>query len=59
MDPTAMVSTLKTSEKQLLEICKALYRDARLLILDEPTTALSNDEIEHLFGILERLKKEG
>ena len=39
MDPTIMVSELKTSEKQLLEICRALYMDAKLLILDEPTTA--------------------
>lgn len=59
INPTAMVSTLKTSEKQLLEICKALYTDAKLLILDEPTTALSNDEIEHLFGILRNLKAKG
>ncbi len=59
IDADAMVSSLKTSEKQLLEICKALYTDAKLLILDEPTTALSNDEIEHLFGILRNLKKQG
>ena len=59
MDPKTMVSNLKTSEKQLLEICKALYSDAKLLILDEPTTALSNDEIDHLFSILSRLRKEG
>ena len=59
MNPSEMVSNLKTSEKQLLEICKALYSDARLLILDEPTTALSNDEIEHLFSILRSLKKAG
>ena len=59
MNPSEMVSNLKTSEKQLLEICKALYSDAKLLILDEPTTALSNDEIDHLFGILNRLKKTG
>ena len=59
MDPTAMVSELKTSEKQLLEICRALYVDAKLLILDEPTTALSNDEIDHLFGILRKLKAQG
>lgn len=59
MDPTSLVSTLKTSEKQLLEICKALDRDAKLLILDEPTTALSSDEIEHLFNILRQLKKKG
>lgn len=59
INPTTMVSELKTSEKQLLEICKALYTDAKLLILDEPTTALSNDEIEHLFGILRGLKTKG
>lgn len=59
MDPTVEVSTLKTSEKQLLEICKALYVDAKLIILDEPTTALSNDEIDHLFDILRGLKKKG
>ena len=59
IDPTVMVSELKTSEKQLLEICRALYADAKLLILDEPTTALSNDEIDHLFGILRKLKTQG
>lgn len=59
IDPTAMVSELKTSEKQLLEICRALYVDAKLLILDEPTTALSNKEIDLLFGILRKLKTQG
>lgn len=59
MNPTAMVSDLKTSEKQLLEICRALYMDAKLLILDEPTTSLSNNEIDHLFGILRRLRDQG
>lgn len=59
IDPTVMVSELKTSEKQLLEICRALYADAKLLILDEPTTALSNNEIDHLFDILRKLKTQG
>ena len=59
IDPTTMVSELKTSEKQLLEICRALYVDAKLLILDEPTTALSNNEIDHLFEILRKLKTQG
>jgi ribose transport system ATP-binding protein len=59
MDPLTMVSDLKTSEKQLLEICRALHANAKLLILDEPTTALSNEEISHLFGILKRMKSEG
>ena len=59
MDPMTMVSELKTSEKQLLEICRALHANAKLLILDEPTTALSNEEISHLFGILKNMKAEG
>ena len=59
IDPTVMVGELKTSQKQLLEICRALYTDAKLLILDEPTTALSNDEISHLFSILKNLRNAG
>ena len=59
MDPMTMVSELKTSEKQLLEICRALHANAKLLILDEPTTALSNEEISHLFKILKKMKSEG
>lgn len=59
MNPLEMVSELKTSEKQLLEICRALHADAKLLILDEPTTALSNEEISHLFEILKKMKGEG
>lgn len=59
MDPLTMVSQLKTSEKQLLEICRALHANAKLLILDEPTTALSNEEISHLFEILKKMKQEG
>ncbi|NLI54342.1 MAG: sugar ABC transporter ATP-binding protein [Clostridiales bacterium] len=59
IDPTAMVSELKTSQKQLLEISRALHADAKLLILDEPTTALSTQEVEHLFTILRKLKSQG
>ena len=59
IDPEDMVEDLKTSQKQLLEISKALFFDAKLLILDEPTTALSNDEIDHLFQIIRNLKEEG
>lgn len=59
IDPDAVVETLETSKKQLLEIAKALFANAELLILDEPTTALNNSEIEHLFSIINRLKKTG
>ena len=59
IDPTAMVSELETSKKQLLEIAKALFANAKLLILDEPTTSLNQDEIDHLFSIVRRLKEQG
>lgn len=59
INPNAEVSTLSASEKQLLEISKSLFFNAKLLILDEPTTALNNDEIDHLFAILRRLRDEG
>lgn len=59
IDSTALVETLSASEKQTLEIAKAIFFDAKLLILDEPTTALSKEEIDHLFNIVENLKNEG
>ena len=59
IDPCALVESLSASEKQTLEIAKAIFFDAKLLILDEPTTALSNEEIDHLFKIVENLKDEG
>ena len=59
ISPTAIVSELETSKKQLLEIAKALHANAKLLILDEPTTALNNNEIDHLFGIIRALKEQG
>lgn len=59
IDPDALVSMLKASEKQLIEIAKALFRNAKLIILDEPTTSLNNDEIDHLFQLLCALKEKG
>ena len=59
IDPTALVSDLKMGQKQLLEIAKALLFDAKLLILDEPTTALNNEEIDRLFEILRDLRRKG
>ncbi len=59
IDPTVMVGELETSKKQLLEIAKALFANAKLLILDEPTTALNQSEIDHLFDIIRGLKKTG
>ena len=59
IDPEEKVENLKTSQKQMLEISKALFFNARLLILDEPTTSLNNDEVDHLFQIIRGLKEKG
>ncbi|MDR2796605.1 MAG: sugar ABC transporter ATP-binding protein [Spirochaetaceae bacterium] len=59
INPRALTENLETSQKQLLEIAKALDADAKLIILDEPTTALNTSEIEHLFSIVRRLKETG
>jgi ribose transport system ATP-binding protein len=59
INPKEMTANLETSQKQLLEIAKALDADAKLIILDEPTTALNTSEIEHLFSIIRRLKGTG
>ena len=59
IEPTALVSDLETSKKQLLEIAKALFANAKLLILDEPTTSLNQNEIDSLFAIVRRLKEQG
>lgn len=58
IDPNEHAGNLNTSQKQMLEIGNALLSEARLIILDEPTTALNNTEIDHFFEMIERLKKE-
>ncbi len=59
LDPAAPVRDLKLGQMQLVEITKALSRDARILVLDEPTSALSDKEVEKLFAIMGRLKADG
>ncbi len=59
INPNELVANLKTSQKQMLEIAKALFFKAKLLILDEPTTSLNNEEVKHLFSIVNHLKKTG
>jgi simple sugar transport system ATP-binding protein len=58
-DPYARVDTLSVGEQQRVEILKALYRDCRVLILDEPTAVLVPQEVEALFAALRRLQDEG
>jgi simple sugar transport system ATP-binding protein len=57
--PDALVAHLSVGERQRVEILKSLYRDAHVLILDEPTAVLVPQEVESLFETLERLKKDG
>ena len=59
IEPEEKVENLKTSQKQLLEISKALFFQAKLLILDEPTAVLTPQEIEELMKIMKNLAKEG
>ncbi len=57
--PDTPVADLRIGEQQIVEIAKALSQDARILILDEPTSALSAAEVEILFGVITELKAQG
>jgi ABC-type uncharacterized transport system ATPase subunit len=59
IDPSARVENISVGQQQRVEILKALYRKADILILDEPTAVLTPQEAKELFGILEQLKAEG
>ncbi len=59
VDPDAIIEDLPVGLQQRVEILKALYRGADILILDEPTGVLTPAEADHLFRILEQLKEEG
>ncbi len=59
LEPYVAVGTLGIGQQHLVEIAKALARNARILILDEPTAALTDSEAEVLFGILGRLREGG
>src|SRR5256885_9178338 len=58
LDPNAQVAELSLAQRQLVEIAKALAQPARIVIMDEPTSSLSDSEAQILFTLIARLKAE-
>jgi len=59
LDPETVVGSLSVAKQQMVEISKALSVDAKVLVMDEPTSALSNSEIQELFRIVRNLRDQG
>ena len=59
IDPRVKVATLSVSQMQMIEIAKAFSYDAKIVIMDEPTSSLTEKEVNHLFKIINKLKKKG
>src|SRR5439155_7852858 len=59
IDPDRPALGLSIADQQIIEIAKAISLDARLLVMDEPTAALSGVEVERLFGVARSLRDEG
>ncbi|MDO6687935.1 MULTISPECIES: sugar ABC transporter ATP-binding protein [unclassified Agarivorans] len=59
LSPDALIEELSVAEKQMVEIAKALVNEARILIMDEPTTVLTSQEVEVLFKLIDKLKAQG
>src|SRR5436190_1806546 len=59
VDPNALIENLSVGQQQRVELLKALYRRARLLILDEPTAVLTPQEVDEFFAILKRMREQG
>jgi len=59
IDPAAQAESLSAAHRQLLQVARALAFECRILVLDEPTTSLTDAEADHLFAVLEKLKARG
>jgi rhamnose transport system ATP-binding protein len=59
IDPDRIARGLSIADQQLIEVAKALTRNARVIVMDEPTAALTKTEVERLFGIVETLRRGG
>ena len=58
ISPNALISSLSIAQQQMVEIAKALLMDAKVIVMDEPTDALPDEEVESLFNIIRELKKK-
>ena len=59
VDPSRRTGDLSLADQQVIEICRALAFDARILLMDEPTSSLQRDDVDHLFALIRRLRGEG
>jgi methyl-galactoside transport system ATP-binding protein len=59
ISPTAIIGTLSVSQRQMVEIAKAVSYHAKILVLDEPTSSLTEKEVDHLFRIIRKLTSQG
>lgn len=59
INPRAILSTLSVSQRQMVEIAKAVSYNSKILVFDEPTSSLTDKEVKHLFKIIEMLKEKG
>ncbi len=59
INPKTIMSTMPVAQRQMVEIAKAVSYNAKIIVFDEPTSSLADQEVEHLFKIIEMLKKQG
>ena len=59
VDPSQLAGSLSTAKRQMVEIARAVLNDARVIIFDEPTAALTPEETDHLFDLMRRCAAQG
>ena len=59
VDPKRVMSTMPVSQRQMVEIAKAVSYNSKVIVFDEPTSSLTEEEVEHLFRIINMLREQG